>query len=279
MVMKAIMFNRLGIIFVFLFALANTYPARAGDALTPINFKGIYQFAFDGLPIGKMGIELEQTPQHYAATSDIMTTGLVGAFVKHLSHTTVDGSGQHYHYTDITYESHYQTRKKKKYVQMVTQNGKLTLENLIPPENHESRSEVDEALKNNAVDPLSFLPQLRYDLFEARAKNEGHFTLNAYDGRRLTQVDFAIAGQKNISYNGQDVRVIDVTASRKQIAGFTKSEIDDFDPHEPILHIYFTDDARLIPIRLEARLMLGILSATLAKECTTGESCLFGIKE
>lgn len=73
--------------------------------------------------------------------------------------------------------------------------------------------------------------------------------------------------------------VITVDVRRKPLAGFTAKELADYDPHEPTLHMYFTDDARQIPIRVEATVFFGTLSATLAKECRTGESCLLGNKD
>ena len=51
--------------------------------MAPVNFKGIYEFTFAGLPFGRMGVEIEQSPGHYAITSDVMTTGVIKLFVQH----------------------------------------------------------------------------------------------------------------------------------------------------------------------------------------------------
>ena len=67
-------------------------------------------------------------------------------------------------------------------------------------------------------------------------------------------------------------------ASRSQVS--TPTELAGFDPKEPTLYIYYTDNARLIPIRLEAGLAFGTISATLIKECGPQvESCLLGLKD
>ena len=58
--------------------------------------------------------------------------------------------------------------------------------------------------------------------------------------------------------------------------GFTDSELAEYNKNEPPLTVYFSDDDRLMPLRLETSFWLGMLSATLAKECRTGESCLLG---
>lgn len=272
MVMKRHFFN------ILLSGIFLAYPAFAGESLTPVNFKGVYEFALSGVRFGKMGIEAEQSPDHYAMTCDIATTGLLKLFVQHSSHTTVDGAGQDFLYPDSIYETRYQTKKKAKYVKMVRQGGALIEEKLVPPETFETRPRVPAELKNDAVDPLSFLPMMRRELWAAAQQGKNAFSLNAYDGRRLTQVNFAIEGKKTIFHRGAEQPVIVVTARRKQITGFTDSEIRDFNPKEPLLYIYVSDDARLLPLKLEARLWMSPVTATLVKECRTGESCLLGIQ-
>lgn len=255
------------------------YPTFAAEALTPVNFKALYEFDFGNIPIGRMGIEIEQTPVHYDIAADIMTTGIVKLFVKHSSHTTVDASGENFLYPSLDYESNYQTKKKKKYVHFIYKNGVETQETLVPPENRQTRPEVPADLKKNAADPLSFLLRMRQALWQAWRDGEKSFTINAYDGRRLYEADFTVKGKGTIGYNGRQMPVIAVDVKRKPLAGFTASEMAEFDHPEPVLHVYFSDDERMLPIRLEASAFLGTISATLAKECRTGESCLLGIKD
>lgn len=162
MVMKSLLFN------IFLLGILSAYPALANRALTEINykdaidFKGIYQFAFSGLVFGKMGIEYEQTARHYDLTADVALTGLIKLFVTHTSHTTVDADGR-----NITYETHYHTKKKPRYVKLVYNNGALTEEKALPPEDPKQRPTASAKLKNAAVDPLSFIVRMRRKLAEA----------------------------------------------------------------------------------------------------------------
>lgn len=278
-------------IFILLAGLALALPCAtlAADALTsvkpdmhpaPLHFKGIYEFKMAAIKLGKMGIEVEETSDHYAMIADIISTGLVNTLVKHSSHTTVDASGgKNFIYPNKEYESNYQTRKKKKYVKMVHKDGKLVEEKLVPPDNRAIRPAVADALKKDTVDPLSFLLVMREKLYTAMQEKKDRFTLKLYDGRRLTQVDFVIGGKQNILYNGKKVPVVVVDVTRKLLNGFTASELANHDPNEPVLHLYITNDARLIPLRAEFSFWMGSISAVLAKECRTGESCLLGIKE
>jgi hypothetical protein len=254
------------------------YAAWGAEALTPINFKGQYDFAFSGLRFGKMGIEADQTADRYAVTSDIMSTGLIGAFVRHTSHTTVTGSGANFTYPAMEYESNYQTKKKKKYVKMLRSNW-LIEETLVPPDSRATRPAVEAELKKTAFDPLTMLLAMRKGVWDAMHGGAKNFTLNAYDGRRLTEANFTVRDKGTMDYKGEPVAVILVDVRRKQLAGFTEKEIADYNPKEPTLHMYVTDDERLIPLRLEATVWMGTLSATLTNQCGTAGSCLLGNKE
>ena len=208
-----------------------------------------------------------------------MTTGLLKLFVKHSSHTTVDGSGaQDFTYPEAEYESHYQTRGKKKYVKMITHAGITGGEILIPPD-PPTRKPVPPDMKKNIADPLTTLLRMREEVWKAVHNHTTHFSINLYDGRRLTQVNFIVGDKQNLRINGGKIPVIAINVTRKLLAGFTESELANYDPHESGARFYVTDDERLIPIRAEATLMFGIISATLAKECTGAENCLLGLKE
>lgn len=244
----------------------------------PLAFAGQYEFTLGKLPLGKMGIEVRQDQSHYAITSDIVTTGLLNMFVKHSSHTTVTGSGRRFSYPDRDYETHYQTRKKKKYVKMVTRNGAVS-ETLIPPDNAAIRAPVTGELKEDAVDPLSLTIRMRQDLWHALKNHEGSFVIMLYDGRRLSELDFVLGDRRTLLYRGEYVPVVTLTLTRRLIAGFTQKELDERDPKEPPVRIFFTEDARMMLLRAEVSLWMGTLSANLTHECAAGESCLLGIQE
>ncbi len=271
--MRKTVYNSFGII-IMLMGLGLS-PVAAQDP-PPLVFKGIYEFAFDTIRIGQMGIEIEETPTTYAITSDIVTSGLLKLIVKHSSHTTVDASAGEPHPL-ITYESNYQTRNKKKYVKMVYENGQVT-ETIEPPEPPGKRPPVPAALKNNAFDPLSFALAIRRSVLEARAQGKKTYKLNVYDGRRLTEASFYLKQNRSITYRGQPLQVTQVQVRRRLVAGFTQSELAKVDPDEPAVQMYVPLTGNGMPVRLEVRFLFGMLSATLVKECRTGESCLLGLR-
>jgi len=305
MAMKHHFFNILFIILLL------PYPARAAEGLAPVNFKGIYEFSFAGLPFGRMGVEIGQSQGHYAITTDVTLTGLIRLFVQHTSHTTVEAEGGNIHY-----EAHYQTRKKKHYIRLDYKGGLLKDEEQIPPETHAKRPEVPMEMKKNAADPLSAILKMRQGLWgemkNLAAQNEkcsptlpppqageviattppacggrkrgepnadSAFSINIYDGNRLTGASFTILGKTTVRYGDKSLPVIKVAVRRKLLAGFTDSELADYDAKEPPLTLYFSDDDRLLPIKAETTFLLSPLRATLAKECRTEESCLLGLRE
>jgi hypothetical protein len=245
-------------------------PARADTA-----FKGIYDLDMGGMRFGKVGVELTENPSHYAMAADVTFTGLVKLFASHSSHTTVVGDGAAYDYPTRNYETHYRTKKKRKSVKMVMKAGKIVEEAVVPPDNRATRPAVPAADKNAAFDPLSLIVKMRREI----AANKNTFSINAYDGRRLTEVDFTMLGKRTLQSSDKKTPVIAVNVRRKLLAGFTASEIDDWNSKEPALTIYLSDDARLIPLKFEVPMWFGMVSATLVKECAASESCLLGISE
>lgn len=280
--MNSRFFNVSKLKYSFLSILLLTTPAFADGAMKEHpaalgSFKGHYAFSLGKIPIGKLGIELEQSPTHYSIVSDIVTTGLVNMIVKHSSHTTVSGSGREFAYPETEYEAHYQTRKKKKYVKFLTHRAQAGQEMLVPPDNAVTRTPVDAELKKDVVDPLSLTLRMREATWGAVRAGKGNFSLHLYDGRRLSELDFVVEEKKQISYLGKQVPVVPVTLTRKMLAGYTKSELDAADPNEPPVRLYFSDDSRFMLVRAEVSLWMGTLSATLSQECAAAESCLFGV--
>lgn len=265
-------FRLCNIVCIFLLA---AYPAQAQEPLIPINFKGLYDISLGSVRIAKTGIELEQDANSYAVAADIVIAGPLKLFTSHSSHTTVDARGAHFFYPERQYESRYRTKKKKKYVKLAYHGAQALEEKLDPPENRAKRPAVSEELKKKSYDPLSFILAMR----QAIQSGAKVFAIDVYDGRRLTRAHFAVGEKKTLTYNNQKIVTITANVKRELVAGFTDSELNDYDKNEPPLTVYFSDDGRYIPIKLQTSFWLGTLTAMLVKECRTGESCLLGVKE
>lgn len=260
------------------FTIGLSFPADAAYN-RDLTFRGYYKCTFSGINFAKVGIHVEQDSHAYSAITDITLSGIAKLFTKHSSHTIVDGSGKNYHYSVSEYETNYKTKNKKRYVKLNYNGAEFDKETLIPPENPDKRKPVPKEEKHGSYDPLSGLLKARLLLIDALANNKQAFSLNIYDGRRLTKVDFTVLSARIIRMEDRKVPVIAVQAKRTLLVGFTASELADHDPKESPLTIYFSNDETLFPVRLEAHLMFGTLTADLVKTCTPQESCLLGIKE
>lgn len=272
--MKSMFFNML-----LIAGLTLGNPALAEDGPPPLTFKGSYEFDFAGVLFGKMGIEAEQSATGYAITSDVASAGIAKLFNKHSSHTTVDGSDKDFVYSSVKYASDYQTNKKRKSVKLTYKNGVVSKETLVPPDNPATRPAVAAALKKGSVDLLTLNLKLREGVWKAMHGGDQNFTVKTFDGRRLTQVNVSVADKKTLLMNEKKVPTVRVAVRRTMLAGYTKSEKADYDPDEPTLWLYYSDDERLVPVKIEMGFLFGKITGTLIKECRTGESCLLGIKE
>jgi hypothetical protein len=251
---------------------------RAQETVIPIAFKGIYEFGMLGITFGRMGVEAEQRAAQYTIASDVELSGIAKLFAQHKSHTEVKGSGTDFKYSDINYETRYQVKKKNKHVKLVSKAGVL-IEEVVEPFNPR-RPKVSPELKNKAFDPLSFLLFMRERLAAALAAKAGEFSMMLFDGRNVTQIDVEIEKEpKPLNYKGRKVPVIEISLRRKPIAGFTESELKEFDPKEPALYMYVSKDERLVPLVVKTKIWLGTLTGTLVKECGASESCLLGLKK
>lgn len=268
MVMARPFFN----ILLYMVLLTAPSLALAVEPLQPLHFKGIYEFGFNGVRIGRMGVEIAQSPTDYNMTADVTTSGVLKLFVQHSSHTTVEGTGAEFAYPNRNYESNYQTKKKKKHVKMVVRDGQVE-ETLVPPDS--KRPAVSPELKNSALDPLSIILAIRQKL----AGGNQSFKLNVYDGRRLTAASFVVKGKRSIPYGNRPMEVTQVNVRRELVAGFTDSELAKHNSNEPAVQMYFPVGQWRMPVRLETRIAFGTVSATLIKECRTGESCLLGNRD
>lgn len=254
-----------------------TSPAAAAKNLTPLSEKLYYEAGFAGILFGKIGIEIEQKPEKASITCDITSSGILALFLKHSSHTTLEANGSSFSYPNRTYASNYHTRKKFRSVKLIYKNSKIDTQEVQPPDDREKRPAVPDSDINSAYDLMTFLLQMRKEIDDARKNGRTYFSINAYDGRRLTQADFNIGAEKTLEIAGKDIKTLMVTARRKPLAGYTKGEIEDIEPNEPSMTVYFSNDDNLTPLRMEVPFMMQKISATLIKQCGPEESCLMGI--
>jgi hypothetical protein len=240
-----------------------SYNAAANEALTPVNFSGHYSFTLAGIPFGKADLAFTQAPAAYKATADVATTGIARVFVQHKSRSVSSGTGSDYQYGNVDYESNYETKKKPRHTKWEKKEGVFVSEVVLPPDNRNTRAAVPQAQKQGAFDPVVFTLAVRGKLAESLKNGQKAFSVHMYDGRRLTRADFTLNGETVIKIGGKSYPVYRLFGRRTAIAGYTQKELSRIEPNEPTMTIYFSRDAKMIPLRLEVPFMFGMVAATL----------------
>lgn len=245
-----------GIVF-FLWCL----PVHAQE-MAPLDIRGQYDFTLASIPFGRLDITAVQDASHYDASSDIAMVGIAKIFVQHESHTTSHGSGADYLYPDVEYASNYSTRGKKKTAMFTKKGGVITEDKVTPPDDPSVRPPVATPMKSAAYDPVSVALGMRLKTVEMLKGGKDSFTIDYYDGRRLTRATFKYDGEKMLKIGKRQYPVYTLIGSRVPLAGFTKKELDRMKDKEPPLYVYVSKET-LIPIRLEVQMLFGTAAATL----------------
>jgi hypothetical protein len=247
-------------------ALALSAPAQAAPALEPLRFNGVYVFSWGGLSFGEMALRAHEEKGRFEAQSTLKITGLARVFTSMDSRATLSGErGTSWGKSPREYETYYTSKSKARHVKLVYgKSGSIVEEVVEPVESREKRPAVKPELKAASLDPLSYIFAVREALHKARAEGDDQFTIRLYDGRRLMDTTYTIQAEKG--------GMIGVTGSRVAVDGFTAKELKRL-ATEPKVSTYFTDDEKLIPLRLELPLPLGVATAKLAYTCEGEALC------
>jgi hypothetical protein len=146
----------------------------------------------------------------------------------------------------LRYDALYDLRKRKNKLnslRFVAKSGGVVAER--GPGDTSGKPPIDEKFRRNVVDPLTALIAVRHRIMTDRLGPGGHFVVPVFDGSRRFDAEGRVARR--------DGRVR-VSLLLKPIAGFREDKPDeDEDPEDSPREVLveFTDDARLLPVRLE----------------------------
>lgn len=249
--------------FILLFLLPLTLTAvNAHAAPEPLVTEAHYTLSWSGIPFGACDISAAQDGNRFRINSAIHFSGAAKMLAAHQSDTVAEGDGMAAAASAHSYETYYSTRNKKKHVLLTyAKGGSLTDRLIEPPENPEKRPPVPVEKLKGVPDPLTFIAELRRIMRETLANHTNRFTLSVFDGRRLYASTWTIQDERVIELNGKQRHVVYATATRKPTAGFTQSELDDFNA-DAQLGAYFDADT-MLPVKMTVELMIGTLEATL----------------
>jgi hypothetical protein len=219
--------------------------AAASRAAT---IEGRYVATWAGLPAGEIAMRIDDDGAEHRSRLDIRTEGLPrwltrfkGTIVSE-GRIAPDGNAQ-----PRRYDARYDLRKRKdklSSLRFVSKAGTLVARR--GPGDTSKKPPIAEDFRRGVVDPLSALVAVRHRILAGRLDPGGRFLIPVFDGSRRFDAEGIVARR--------DGRV-HVGLLLKPIAGFGDDRPDEGEdaksnPRE--VRIELTDDARLIPIRLEA---------------------------
>lgn len=233
-----------------------------------------YDFTWAGIPVGHITWTVNEKGDRYTARTDVETTGLVALFSRHLSHTQVTGriGAQAYH--PQQYQTRYQTRGKKRSIDLTYGPGGEIVQEISLPASDVAREtrELQPSQKNGLPDALSAMMILRRSVAEHGQEAGYSHTQRIYDGRNVTDVIWRIEGAEMIKIKGKKRDVIHTTLTRAAVAGYKPKELKKMKKGEATLHLYFSADDAAIPLMLSVSAPPGTLHGELARDCGT-EKC------
>ena len=122
--------------------------------------------------------------------------------------------------------------------------------------------EVTAEMRTDVVDPLAVLVAMRHKLLHGQRKN---LQFSLYDGKRRFDLTGDVQPTETYQIMERDHRVVPMVLDFQPIAGFNKRQ--DKGWREAEFRVYFSDDARSVPLQIMLDTMLGGLVLNLKDTC------------
>ena len=246
-------------------ALLAALPAAAGAETPPVRMSACYQIAWGG--IGFADLRMTVTAgSGFVAEAAIETFGLVDLFGPFRFDATSTGrlAGP-----DLPLPSQYvsldgeRPEKRDRIALSFDPATGAVAEMLTPPR---SRVRVEPALRTGAVDPLTGLLQARAAIRRSLDGGPPAAIVPVYDGSKRHDFELVVVGRVKGVAGAAGLPVIHATARVRPVAGFRPRQLERVrDPVE----MYLSDDAYLLPVRIEA----GWMTLALVDRRTDGQPC------
>jgi len=232
-------------------ALLAALSAAAPVAASPITVH--YETRWAGLPAGDIDLRLDDRPDAYRSQIDIRTAGMPRWFTRFRGYAVSEGRRSGIGLADPgRYDATYDLRSRKnKRISMrfvPTESGKLAERG---PEDSSEKYLLEPAERTGVVDPLAALTRMREAVRSGLARTPG-FKIPVFDGKRRFDVESRGLAPETLSIAGERRKVLHLDLMLRPIAGFKDNDPEgNPDDRSRAMDVYFSDDAALIPLRIE----------------------------
>lgn len=233
----------------------------------PWNFTAKYTVAWSGITIGRIYITATEDATSYRMSVDTKTHGVGSLFGKERRWAEVTGKKSGTQFLPSRFESRPQSNDKGDRTELTYDDqGKLITRLRLPDDDPKWRPPVPREQANTATDPITAGFIVRDNIARAMASGEHSLHTFTYDGARLANMHVTlITPTSTLSIMDKTVEAVDITINRQPIIGYTPKELKKFKDGDPDIHLYFTADAKRIPVRITVDAPVGQLTATLVE--------------
>ncbi len=253
------------------FCIFTTASAHAQvPELAPLVLKTRYDVTLGGINVGRIRITVREDDFRYHMLIDTKSRGLVDMFSPLQSIATVEGHR--------TPEGEYQANLYKskadkdgdendrRVLIQYDADGTIVKRERVPGDDPAWRPVVPLDQASFADDPMTGFFVHRAALRNAMARNQREAVARTYDGARLADLTLKVVSRARIEIMGNFTDAINTVLTRQPINGYTPKELKKFGDGDPIVHIYFSADARMIPLMATVRVpYLGELKAVMVE--------------
>lgn len=259
----------LACVFLCLLMLSSGAYARDADvALAPLNVSLRYNIYWNGLPLGRVRVQVDETSSTYHAVVDTKTRGLAEMFSPVRGYVVTSGikdiMGE---YIPTDYRSENKDDDKTAVTEIsYSSEGDIAASKRTPPDDPAHRPPVAMEDLYGAHDPVSAFLMLRRNMMANLKAKQPETSVRTFDGRRLAEFTFRAINPGTKMIHGKIVPMINMILTRKPISGYTEKELKKYDKGDPTVHVYFAQNGIFLPLSIEAQVMFGMIRCEIDEE-------------
>ncbi len=254
-------FFRLLLIFLSCSLPMHAFADDQNMVLQPLNLSLRYNLYWNGLPLGRVRVEIAENSSMMSARVDTKSRGLAELFSPMRSVIASEALKA----ADGSYiPTGYRAEGKADDGQNVTtlsydSSGVLNKRTRTPPDDPKHRPTVPVDQLKKAYDPISgFLVARRAMMANLKAK-QPVTTVQTYDGRRLAEFSFRAVNPGTKMLGNKIYGMINTVLKRKPLQGYTEKELKKYDKGDPNVHVYFSQNGIFLPFAIEADIGFGMI--------------------
>lgn len=223
-----------------------------------------YRISWGGLPLGRIRVSANEDEGRYRMVVDTKSKGMVSMFSPFQTIAQVEGIKRDGRYVP----QEYRTNAKKSdegddrmSLIRYDEEGHIIERIAKPQDDPRWRPIVPLEETTDATDPITCFIAIRALLVQNREQGVKETALRSYDAKRLAILKAMLIPNPDPKKGAFATRI-----TRIPLNGYTPKEWKKYRKGDPALTVWFSNDAYVMPTRLELDLMLGTIVAKQEKE-------------